>query len=157
MKIIFLLLVFILNSGGFSNETYCQDCSDFYKTENCRAENAEGFKLCSLSRKYFLKVGTTVTYEVVFYGGNEIIIQCCTEDDFYPVRFKIKSSENGKIIYDNKYNNYIDNLNLLLDHTELMAVEISIEPKSKKVKKLKDGRVCIGMAIYMQETYKKAS
>lgn len=38
-----------------------------------------------------------------------------------------------------------------------MAVEISIEPKSKKVKKLKDGRVCIGMAIYMQETYKKAS
>lgn len=73
MKIIFLLLVFILNSGGFSNETYCQDCSDFYKTENCRAENSEGFKLCSLSRKYFLKVGTTVTYEVVFMVETKLL------------------------------------------------------------------------------------
>jgi hypothetical protein len=157
MKIFGLLIVLMLNPIGFLNNIYCQDCSDFYKSKNCRAENSEGFKLSSLSRKYFLKVGTSVTYEVVFYGGNEIIIKCCTEDDFYPVRFKIKSSENGKVIYDNKYNNYIDNLNLLLDHTEPMAVEISIEPKNKNVKKTKDGRVCIGMAIYMQETYKNAS
>lgn len=155
MKVISLLLVFVLISIGSSSEIYSQDCIDFYRTKNCKAENSEGFKLCSLSRKYFLKVGTTVTYEVVFYGGDEIIIQCCTEDDFYPVRFKIKSSENGKIIYDNKYNNYLDNLNLLLDHTELMSVEISLEPKSKKNNNLKDGRVCIGMAIYMEDRIKE--
>lgn len=151
MKIISLVIVTILNIIGFTSTTFSQECSDFYKTQNCKIENSERFKLCSLSRKYYLEVGKTVAYEVVFYGGIEIIIQCCTENDFYPIRFKIRSSENGNIIYDNKDNKYIDNLNLLLDHTELMKIEISVEPKSKKHKKLHQEKVCTGMAVYMEK------
>lgn len=151
MQFIKLLIVIITSLTGFLNSLYGQECPDFYKSENCKTKYSNGFRLSSLSGRHYLKVGTTVTYEVILYGENEIIIQCCTEDDFYPVRFKLKSSENGNIIYDNKYNNYIDNLNLLLDHTELIAIEISVEPKKRKISRLKDGKVCIGMAIYLTE------
>lgn len=156
MKIIPFIIV-IICSLGFLNESYCQECYDFYKTENCKTENAEKYKLSSMSRKHLLKLGSKVTYEVVFYGGEEIKIQCCTEDNFYPLRFKIRSSENGKIIYDNKYNNYLDNLNLLLDHTELMAIEISVEPKSKILRKYKNRNICVGMAIYMEDSQIKSN
>ena len=150
IKIISLFVFFAIKMTAFSNLVSGQECVNFLKTENCQIENLIEFKLSSLSRKHSLKANSTVTYEVVLYGGNEIIIKCCTEDDFYPVRFKLKSSENGKIIYDNKFNKYIDNLNLLLDHTELIAIEISIDPNNKKLKKNKDKSVCVGMAIYTE-------
>ena len=153
MKITSLIIIIIISSFGFANDLHGQECLKFHKSDNCRPENADGFRLSSLSHGHYLEVGRTVTFEVVLYGENEIIIQCCTEDDFYPVRFKLKSSVNGNIIYDNKYNNYIDNLNLLLDHTESIAIEISIEPKQKKLSKLKDGKVCVGMAIYMENNF----
>ena len=150
IKIISLFVFFAINMIAFSNIVKGQECVQFLKTENCQIKNLIEFKLSSLSRKHSLKASSTVTYEVVLYGGNEIIIKCCAEDDFYPVRFKLKSSENGKVIYDNKYNNYIDNLNLLLDHTELIAIEISLEMSNKKLKRNKDKNVCVGMAIYME-------
>lgn len=141
-----------MNLIAFSNILYGQNCIDFQKSKNCQAKNADGFRLTSSSQKYYLEIGKTVRFEVILFGENEIIIQCCTEDDFYPIRFKLISSENGKIIYDNKYNKYIDNLNLLLDHTEPMSIEISVEPKNKKRGNIPGQKVCIGMAIYMENT-----
>ncbi len=130
------------------------ECLNFLETSNCSYEFAEGrYKRSGLSRRYDLEIGKTVRYELVFYGGIEIVIQCCTEDDFYPIHFKLIKSESGKVIYDNKYNSYIDNLNLLLDHTELLAIEITVDPKESKIKKSKNGKACIGMAIYMEDNF----
>ncbi|MBI9053973.1 MAG: hypothetical protein JEY96_09165 [Bacteroidales bacterium] len=145
MKITGLIITLIII---FSGSLKAQNCSEFHKTGDCQTQYKDRYKLSSLSKSYYLEVGKTVTYEVILYGEYEIIIQCCTEEDYNPVRFKIRSSENGNIIYDNKYNNYINNLNLLLDHTELMSIEISVETKKKK---LKGDKVCIGMAIYFEK------
>jgi len=147
MYIISFLFVFLMHSNGFSGTQRTQMCMDFGKNENCIPEHSEGFIRTSLSRSYNLEYGKTARYEVVLYGGKEIIIQCCSEDHSYPIRFKLIKTESGKVIYDNKYNDYIDNLNLMLDYTELLAIEINAEPK----RKLKDGRGCIGIAIYMRE------
>jgi len=142
--IIALIIVFFT----FSVSLKAQNCTEFYKEGECQTKYIDNYKLSGLSKNYYLEIGKTVTYEVVLYGEFEIRIQCCTNEDYNPIRFKIKSSENGNIIYDNKYNNYINNLNLLLDHTELMSIEISVEPKKKK---LKNDKVCIGMAIYFEK------
>jgi len=154
MYAISFLYLFLMYSTGINNDQPVQACMDFLKNVNCKPEHSEGFKKTGLSRTYNLEIGKSVRYEVVLFGGEEFIIQCCTEDDFYPVRFKLIRPESGKVIYDNKYNDYIDNLNLQLDYTELLAVEISVEPKKFKIRKSKDGRACIGMAIYMREIYK---
>ncbi len=148
MKISHLILSIIITLIGLSN-SYGQSCLEFHKSKNCKPKNSDGFKLSSLSRGYQLEVGKTVTFEVVLYGDQEIILQCCTEDDFYPVRFKLVSSVNGDEIYDNKYNDYIDNLNLALDQTELIAIQVSVEPKKASAKGKK---VCIGMSIYIEDT-----
>jgi len=125
-----------------------QECTNYHKTGDCQTQYKDRYRLSSLSKSYYLQVGKTVKYEVVLYGEYEIIIQCCTNMDKYNIRFKITSSDNGNEIYDNKYNDYLNNLNLLLDHTELMSIEVSVEPKKKKYEQ---GKVCIGMAIYNEK------
>lgn len=146
----FLLLFFMHSSGFFQNQT-TEACMEFLEKANCKPEYSEGFQRTCLSRSCNLEIGKSARYEVVLYGGKEIIIQCCTEEGFYPVRFKIIKSNSGKVIYDNKYNDYIDNLNLQLDYTELLAIEVSVEPKAHKIRRSEDGKTCIGMAIYMKE------
>ena len=93
MKVPSLIILIIISSLGMINNSHGQVCSSFLKSENCKPEYSDGYRLSSLSQRHYLEVGKTVTFEVVLFGGNEIIIKCCTEDDFYPVRFKLKSSE----------------------------------------------------------------
>lgn len=145
----FIILISIFTFISITAEyAFSQECSNYYEQGDCQTPYTERYRLSSLSKSYNLEVGKTVTYEVVLYGEYEIIVQCCTDIDKYNVRFKITSSENGKEIYDNKFNNYLNNLNLLLDHTELMSIEVSVEPKKKKYS---NGKVCIGMAIYNEK------
>jgi len=154
MYIISIIIAFF-NLVAQVDSTENLRCLDFLDSINCDYEHASQFKRTCLSRRYNLDVKKTVRYELVFYGGKEIIIQCCTENEFYPIRFKLIKSESGKVIYDNKYNDYLDNINILLDHTELLAVEISLEAKERKIKKAKDGKACIGLAVYTEDDLKQ--
>lgn len=142
MKIFGFLFIILINTAGLTNICNGQEC---------KTGNIKGYNLTSMSRNYNLEIGETLTYEVVLFGGDEIIIKCFTENDNYPIRFKLKSVENNKVIYDNKYNNYLNELNLQLDHSELMAIEMNIELNERKLKRLKGQKACIGMAIYMQK------
>lgn len=146
-KFRFLSLAFII-SLLFAAFTQAQECTNYHREGDCQNPNSERYRLSSLSKSYYLEVGRKITYEVVLYGEYEIIVQCCTDMDKYDIRFKITSSDNGREIYDNKFNNYLNNLNLLLDHTELMSIEVSVEPKKKKYE---HEHVCIGMAIYNEK------
>lgn len=147
-----IILTFAFIGYGFFNPTLAQEYCSFYNSINCKPENIEGYQISSLSKGHKIGVGESITYEVVLYGGNEIIIQCCTEDDFYPVHFKIRSIDRGNVIYDNKYNHYLSNLNLQLDYTELMAIEISVEPRKKRAQK-SDEKVKVGLAIYIENAF----
>lgn len=152
IQIMIILYAFFLigNYTIQSNPEYC----DFYNHVNCKPEEIEGYIMSSLSKAHKISIEDTIIYEVVFYGGNEIIIQCCTEDDFYPVHFKLRSSERGNVIYDNQYNNYLDHINLQLDYTELLSVEISVEPQKRKARKT-DKKINIGLAIYIEDAFFK--
>lgn len=143
--IISLLVVF----GGFMSSIYGQKCSEFHKSSSCVTPETEEFKLSSLSRSHYLEVGKTITYEVVLYGQKEMIIQCCTEEKYYPLQFKLRSALNGDVIYDNKYDNYIRSIQLTLDQTELISIELTIDTKEES---LQGTKACIGMAIYMEKT-----
>lgn len=151
MKINYLILSLILILFTFKN-TQGQNCHEFHKSTHCAIENADDVKLSSLSRSHYLEVGKTVTYEVVLYGQKEVIIQCCTEEKYYPLRFKLKSSINGELIYDNKIDDYRNSINLELDRTELISIEITIADSDERKNKLQGTKACIGMAIYMEKT-----
>jgi hypothetical protein len=155
MSILQITILSIFLSVGsvktLSNPEYCS----FYKHMNCKPENIEGYQLSSSSKAHKIHIGDTLTYELVFYGGNEIIVQCCTENDFYPVHFKIRSVDRGNVIYDNKYNDYLDHINLQLDFTELMSVEITLEPEKRKSRKSVK-KVSVGMAIYIEDAFFKS-
>lgn len=151
MKINHLIISLIFIFVGLSN-SFGQRCYEFHKSKSCTVENVEGLKLSSLSRSHYLEVGKTVTYEVVLYGQKEVIIQCCTEEKYYPLRFKLKSSVNGDLIYDNKNDNYINTISLSLDRTELISIEISIVSTNENISVLKGTKACVGMAIYMEKS-----
>lgn len=146
--IILFTFLFAGNVEQLSNPEYCS----FYRHKNCAPENVAGYQLSSLSKAHRINVKDTLTYELVFYGGNEIIVHCCTESDYYPVRFKIRSADRGNVIYDNKYNDYLDHINLQLDFTELMSVEITLEPEKRKSRK-STKKVSVGMAIYIEDAF----
>lgn len=152
MKINHLIFSLIFFFIGFSQFSYGQQCREFHKSKDCRMADIEGLKLSSLSRSHYLEVGKTVTYEVVLYGQKEIIIQCCTEEKYYPIHFKLKSSVNGDLIYDNKYDNYINTISLALDRTELISIEITLVSDEKNVSVMKGTKACVGMAIYVEKT-----
>jgi len=152
MKIYRLLVITVISFIGFTLPSYGQKCHEFHKSKNCLVDDIDGFKMSSLSRSYYLSVGKTITYEVVLYGQKEIIIQCCTEDEYYPLRFKLKSSINGDLIYDNKYDNYINSISLALDRTELISIEISIVSTDENISVLQGTKACVGMAIYQENT-----
>ena len=136
---------------GFTYSSYGQKCYEFHKSKDCKVEDIDDFKLSSLSRSHYLEAGKTVTYEVVLYGNKEIIISCCTEENYYPLRFKLKSSLNGDLIYDNKYDNYTNSISLALDRTELISIEITIVSTDENISVLQGTKACIGMAIYMEK------
>ncbi len=151
MKIRLLFISIIVTCIGLT-QSYGQKCNEFHKSKNCKVEDIDDFKLSSLSRSHYLQVGKTVTYEVVLYGKKEIIIQCCTEDRYYPLRFRLISSVNGDIIYDNKYDKYINSISLALDRTELVSIEISFVSTDEIKNILQGTKACIGLAIYMEKT-----
>lgn len=152
MKIQYFIISLLFTITGFINSSYGQNCNEFYKSKSCRVEDADEFKLSSLSRSHYLEVGKTITYEVVLYGQKEVIIQFCTEEGYYPLRFKLKSSITGEVIYDNKYDNYANTISLSLDRTELISIEISIVSNEENISVLKGTKACVGMAIYMEKT-----
>ncbi len=152
MKIHHLLIIIVITIVGLINPAHGQKCHEFHKSKSCLVDDIEGFKLSSLSRSHYLGVGKTVIYEVVLYGQKEIIIQCCTEERYYPLRFKLRSSVNGEVIYDNKYDNYTNNISLALDHTELISIEITIVSNEKNVSVLEGTKACVGLAIFMEKT-----
>lgn len=147
-KLLFSVLIVML---AFASRTYSQNCRDFHKSKQCNVDNIEGFKLSSLSRSNYLLVGKTVTYEVVLYGNKEIIISCCTEEKYYPLRFKLKSSITGEVIYDNKYDKYLNTISLSLDRTELISIELTIVSTPQNVSVLEGTKACVGLAIYMEK------
>lgn len=151
MKISTLFFSISIVILAFANTTYSQNCRDFHKSNQCHIENIEGFKLSSLSRSNYLEVGKTVTYEVVLYGNKEIIIGCCTEEKYYPIRFKLKSSVTGEVIYDNKYDKYIKSISLSLDRTELISIELTIVSTPENVSVLEGTKACVGLSIYMEK------
>lgn len=152
MKIHHLTTILMIALLGFTVPAKGQKCHEFHKSEDCQAKDIEGFKLSSLSRSHYLEVGKTITYEVVLYGQKEVIIQCCTEKKYYPLRFKLRSSLNGDLIYDNKYDKYLNNISLSLDRTELISIEISIVSNEKNIRVLEGSKACIGLAIYTEKT-----
>lgn len=146
-KLLFSILIALL---AFANTTAGQNCRDYHKTARCYVDDI-GYKLSSLSRSNYLLVGETVTYEVVLYGNKEIIISCCTEEKYYPLRFKLRSSVTGEVIYDNKYDKYINRISLSLDRTELISIELTIVSTPENVSVLKGTKACVGLAIYMEK------
>jgi hypothetical protein len=152
MKINILIISLIITLTGFVNTAHAQRCQEFHKSKNCLVEDIKGYKLSSLSRSNSLVIGQTIKYEVVLYGSKELIIKCCTQDDYYPIRFKLKSSINGDVIYDNKYDKYINSISLSLDRTELISIEVTLvsTPENKSVYEGK--KACVGLAIYTEET-----
>lgn len=151
MKIDYFVISLLLLLGGLSHSSYGQKCHEYYKSRDCNAEDYNEYKISSLSRGHYLEVGKTVTYEVVLYGQKEIIIACCTEEKYYPLRFKLKSSISGEVIFDNKFNNYINTISLSLDRTELISIEISFVSTNENRSVLKGTKACIGLAIYMEK------
>jgi len=148
MKINLIIISLIISFIGFTNSSFGQNCHEFHKSKNCRVQDTKGFKLSSLSRSHNVSVGKTITYEVVMYGQKEMIVQCCTEGEYYPLRFKLISSINGDILYDNKNDNYINSISLSLDRTELIKIEITIVSDDKNKSVLEGTKACIGLAIY---------
>lgn len=151
MKTNILIISLIVIFLGLSTSAEGQRCNEFHKTKDCQLENIDGYKLSSLSRSNSLMVGKSIKYELVLYGGKEMIIKCCSCEDCYPVRFKLKSSVNGDLIYDNKYDKYINSISLSLDRTELISIEVSIVSTEENKNILEGTKACVGLAIYIEE------
>jgi len=152
MKIHHLTTILIISLLGITLPANGQKCYEFHKTKNCQVEDIEGLKLSSLSRSHYLEAGKTITYEVVLYEQKEVFIMCCTEKNYYPLRFKLRSSINGDLIYDNKYDEYTNSIRLSLDKTELVSIEITIVSNEKNLSALQGTKACVGLAIYTEKT-----
>jgi hypothetical protein len=133
-------------------ELKSQSCTGFYRSKDCVSYVRKGFNLSGQSRSATLEIGATSQFDIVLNGGRDYIISCCTEEDFYPINFKILTLEGNEVVYDNMQDEYMSSIGFTLDNTQTVRVIITLLADEKDPLDFDENRACVGIAIQFRKT-----
>jgi hypothetical protein len=133
MKKIIIIGIYLLFAFSMLNG---QDCKKFHLYGACMHFPGNNFKMDGQSRSNIIGVGDKLHYSMVFYGERQYKIFFCASEEFYPVHYKLTDASNGQVIYDNKFDEYPDNITLNIEYTRKINVEFEViaEKASEEVK-----------------------
>jgi hypothetical protein len=87
----------------------------------------------------------TVEFHLTLLGNTDYIFFLCTMENYEPVRFRIIDTDNDLLIYDNKLQEYIDNMKLKLKDTRNFIIKAEVLIKNSLTNKFQTG--CVGLYI----------
>jgi hypothetical protein len=130
---------------------HAQDCADYIKTSDCKTDVVPSFTYYSQSRSDVIKVGKSLKYNVVFYGGKEYMVSFCTWHNYYPLHFTLVDETSGRTLYDNERDDYVESVGFAVENTKMLVVEIELLAENATEKEIKRGYPCVGMLIQSKD------
>jgi len=121
---IILIAVLLFSLSGINHAQ--EKCKKFHLYGTCMQYSGPNFKYDGQSRSNVIGFGDKLTYNIVFYGDRQYKIYVCTSTDLAPVHFKLINPMTREVIYDNKEDNYLENLTLNIDFTQNILVEMEV-------------------------------
>jgi hypothetical protein len=106
------------------------------------------FKMDAQSRSNTIGVGDKMVYNVVFYGERNYMLIFCASELFNPVHFVLTDSETRELIYDNQNNEYTETIELAIEKTRRIMIEISVLAHNADVEVAEDYFGCMGFLSY---------
>ncbi len=145
-KTCFLVVAIFLSSNLFA-----QDCANSKAFKQCAYPDDSSFEHKFSWSKSFRK-GQTKQYVLTFMKGRQYYVSVCSIDYKKDIHIKLREdNEKQEVLYDNAINELSKVLELQVDETKKMIIEISVPPGNINEAKIK--YFCIGMRMY----YKKSS
>lgn len=146
---IYLFITLLFLSSGLQAQR--DDCRKYHLTGECRQYPGAKYKYDGQSRSNIIGVGDQLIYSLVLYSEKQYKIFFCTAEAFKPIHVQLMNGETGELMYDNKVDDYIDNLTLNIDKTQRIkvAVEILADDMSEEEKLEYFG--CLGMNLQVRK------
>ena len=146
-KLAFLgTLVLLLSFSG--NTVFSQNCNKFHLYGSCMQYPGASYKMDGQSRSNVIGVGDKLVYNVIFYGDRTYKLIFCADEIFNPVHFALIDSETRDLIYDNKKDDYSETIELSIENTRRIMIEISVLALNTDAKTKNDFFGCTGFLLH---------
>jgi len=144
----YVLCLFSLNAQSL-------ECNNYHKRSLCyREAYAEGFNYYGQSASALAEKGVTLTYNAVFYGGKDYIINLCCLPLFEPVHMVIYDADTDELIYDNEEDEYLNRVAFTMEFTRSLLFEITVIGDGLTDGSLDSKRTCVGILILWRKVPK---
>lgn len=143
---VYLILGLLFVSSGLQAQR--DECRKFHLYGECRQYSGAKFEYDGQSRSNIIGVGDQLIYSIVLYGEKQYRLYFCTSDYFKPIHIELMNGETGELMYDNKSDDYIDNLTLNIEKTQRIKVSVEIMAKDMSEEEKMEYFGCIGMLVH---------
>lgn len=110
--------------------------------------------LSSQSRGAELEAGQTYTFRMTFFRNMDYRIIFCTTPKFYPIHFVIREKETGKVLFDNKDDDYVESIGFTTENTTAVTIDVTLLAEDAKFKDFRQNRACLGIPILYRKVTK---
>jgi hypothetical protein len=148
MKKILYIVNLVLLSSVLSLEASGQSCNKFHLYGSCMQYPGASYKIDGQSRSNVIGIGDKLVYNVVFYGDRDYKLIFCATELFNPVHYILTDAESRELIYDSKTDDYSETIELSIENTRRIMIEISVLALNTDTKITEDYFGCVGFLMH---------
>ncbi|MCB9013486.1 MAG: hypothetical protein H6539_05545 [Bacteroidales bacterium] len=141
---IFALVLIMVFAGS---ELNAQNCNKFHLYGTCMQYPGAGYKFDGQSRSNVIGIGDKLVYNVIFYGDRDYKLIFCATDIFIPVHYVLKDAVTRDLIYDSKKDDYPETVELNIENTRRIMIEISVLGLNADQELTNDYFGCVGFLL----------
>jgi hypothetical protein len=146
------ILVFLTLNSGI--HVLGQSCNKFHLYGTCMQYPGSSYKIDAQSRSNTIGVGDKLVYNVVFYGERDYKLIFCATELFNPVHYILLDPESKELIYDSKKDDYPETVELKIENTRRIMIEISVLALNTDPTVTQDYFGCVGFLMHYKEKKK---
>ncbi len=148
MKKILYTSVLLLLSIVLVNSAFTQNCNKFHLYGTCMQYPGASYKVDGQSRSNVIGIGDKLVYNVIFYGERSYKLIFCATELFNPVHYVLIDAETRELIFDSKNNDYSETVELSVEKTRRIMIEISVLALNADKKTTEDFFGCVGYLMH---------
>jgi hypothetical protein len=148
MKILTFIGILAIVTAFSTIESSAQSCNKFHLYGTCMQYPGSSFKMDGQSRSNVIGIGDKLTYNVIFYGDRKYKLIFCATELFNPVHYILTDSDTKELIYDSKKDDYSETIEVSIENTRRIMIEISVLALNADTKTTEDYFGCVGFLLH---------
>jgi hypothetical protein len=148
MKIVSYIGIIVLLATISLQDAVSQSCNKFHLYGTCMQYPGSSYKIDGQSRSNVIGIGDKLVYNVVFYGERDYKLIFCATELFNPVHYVLTDAETKELIYDSKTDDYSETIELNIENTRRIMIEISVLALNADTQVTQDYFGCVGYLMH---------